>query len=313
MRTLAVFLAFFFVSPSLAAPKVIASVVPVHAIVSAVMGDTGEPELLLSGKTAEHRSTFTASQIAGLGRAELVFFVGQGIETKLAQISGSEAVNGKDFVALSEASGITKLPIREGGEFEHHQHAPDGDDPEDLAGNDHDEGVLTFDPHVWLDPNNAKAMAVRVAQELIKVDPRNAAIYNNNAEAFMVSVDELATVIAVELAPVKDRPYVVFHDAYQYFEHRFGLNAVGSITDVSARTPSADRLKIIRDKLKETRAVCVFREPQYDDRVVTAVIEGSNTRAGVLDPLGAGITPGPGAYQQLMKGLADDLRTCLTD
>lgn len=297
-------------APAAAAPRVVASVVPVHAIVAAVMGDTGTPELLLQGSMSEHRAVFTPSQIATLGNADLVFIVGHGLEAKLAQISGTDAVNGKAFVELSEAPGIKTLPIRQGGAWEAHDHAHEegGDD----HGHDHAaEGVLAFDPHVWLDPGNAKAMARQVAAELSSVDPANAATYAANAQAFAARIDGTSAAIAAELAPVKDRPFIVFHDAYQYFERHFGLSGAGSIADVSAQAPSAERLAEVRDKIAAVKAACVFREPQYDGKVVAAVLEGTGAREGVLDPLGAGLAPGPDAYPQLLKNLADALRDCL--
>lgn len=293
-------------APALAAPKVIASVLPVDGIVAAVMGDKGQPELLLKGSLSEHRAVFTPAQIAQLGEADLVFIIGHGLEAKLSQLSGSEAVNGKRFVELSEAPGVRTLPIRQGGAWEAHH---------DDAGHDHAgeaaEGVLRFDPHVWLDPENGKAMAKAVAQELATADPENAAAYQANAEAFARSVDETAAAIAAELAPVKDVPYVVFHDAFHYFEKRFGLSPAGAISDVSAQAPSAGRLAEIRDKIGAVKAACVFREPQYDDKVVSAVIEDTGARAGVLDPLGADVAPGPQAYQQLLRNLAQGLKACL--
>ena len=309
------------VTPALAAPKVIASVVPVHGIVSGVMGDTGQPELLLSGSMSEHRATFSPQQIADLGKADVVFIIGRGLEGKLSQISGSEAVNGKTFVELSMAPGIVTHPIREGGAWEAHDHDHDhGHDHAEEGDHDHDhghdhggekEGVLSFDPHVWLDPQNASAMASAVAAELAKADPANAETYRKNAEAFSASLDQLSGQLAAELAPVKTVPYVVFHDAYQYFEQRFGLSAAGSISDVSASAPSAKRLREVRAKIKDVKAACVFREPQYDGKVVATVIEDTNAREGVLDPLGADIKPGPEAYQQLLTQLSKSLKDCL--
>lgn len=308
--------------PAVAAPRVVASVVPVQSIVAAVMGDRGTPDLLLQGSMSEHRAVFTPAQIASLGSADLVFIVGHGLEAKLAQMSGSDAVNGKRFVELSEAPGVTTLPIRQGGIWEAHDHAheeghedghEDGDDG-DAAAHDHAaEGVLAFDPHVWLDPDNAKAMARQVAAELGKADPANAAAYDANAEAFAASLDGTSAAIAGELAPVKDRPFIVFHDAYQYFERHFGLSGAGSISDVSAQAPSAERLAQVRDKISAVKAACVFREPQYDGKVVATVIEGTGAKEGVLDPLGAGLAPGPQAYQQLLTGLAAALKDCLSD
>lgn len=296
--------------PALAAPKVIASVVPVHGIVSAVMGDTGQPELLLAGNLSEHRATFTPQQILDLGRADLVFIIGRGLEAKLAQMSGTETVNGKRFVELANAPGITTHPIRQGGTWESHHHDDEGHDHgEEQAQSP--EGVLTEDPHVWLDPANAKAMAAAVAAELAKADPANAAAYEANAAAFAQSLDGLTASITTELAPVKDTPFIVFHDAFQYFERRFGLSGAGSISDVSAAAPSAKRLREVRGKIEAVKAACVFREPQYDGKVVAAVIEGTGAREGVLDPLGASLAPGPDAYPQLLGNLARSLKNCL--
>ena len=292
-------------APALASPKVVASVLPVQSIVAAVMGVTGTTELLLRGSMSEHRAVFTPSQIASLGEADLVFIVGHGLEAKLAQLSGSDAVNGKRFVQLSDAPGVTRLPIRQGGAWE-----PDSDEPAPATGSEA-EGVLTFDPHIWLDPENAKAMAAQVAADLAKADPGNAAAYAANEQAFVAQIDQTSAAIAAELAPLKGKPFIVFHDAYHYFERRFGLTAVGSISDVSAQAPSAQRLAEVRDKIVSAKAVCVFREPQFDDKVVQTVIDGTSAREGVLDPVGASLTPGPQAYQQLLQNLAAALKDCL--
>lgn len=310
MRRLTALLAaaLLFAAPAAAAPRVIASVVPVQSIVAAVMGDTGMPELLLKGSMSEHRAVFTPSQVAALGQADLVFIVGQGLEAKLAQLSGSDAVNGKAFIQLSDAPGLRTLPVREGGAWEPDDHAH-----EHAAAHSHAaEGVLGFDPHVWLDPENAKAMAAMAAEVLARADPENAATYRANAAAFAGRLDKTSAAIAAELAPVKDRPFIVFHDAYQYFERRFGLAGAGSIADVSAQAPSAERLGQVRDKIIAAKAACVFREPQYDDRVVAIVIEGTGAREAVLDPLGATLTPGPDAYARILENLAASLKDCLS-
>jgi zinc transport system substrate-binding protein len=292
---------------AMAAPKVIASIVPVHSIVASVMGDVGTPELLLSGKNSEHTASLSPQQLQGLGKADVVFMIGSGLEHKLAQVSGGEAVGGKQFVSLSEAPGIRTLPVRQGGTFEVHAH-------EEHEGEEHDgdnEAFLKFDPHVWLDPENAKAMARAVAAGLSKIDHGNAKTYEANAAAFVASLDQLMADISAETKPAQGKPFVVFHDAYQYFEKRFGLTAVGSIADVSASAPSARRLNEIRSKLEETKALCVFREPQFDAKYVTVVLEGSKAKAGVLDPIGSGITPGPKAYAELLARLAKDTGDCL--
>ncbi len=292
---------------ALAAPKVIASIVPVHSIVASVMGDVGTPELLLSGRNSEHTASLSPQQLSDLGKADVVFMIGSGLEHKLGQLSGGDAVGGKTFIALSEAAGIKTLPVRQGGTFEAHEH----EEHEGEEHDDHDEAILKFDPHVWLDPENVKAMTNAVAADLSKIDPGNAKTYEANAAAYVASLDQLTAEITAETKPIQNKPFVVFHDAYQYFEKRFGLTAVGSISDVSAAAPSAKRLNEIRSKLEETKAICVFREPQFDAKYVTVVLEGSQARQGVLDPIGSDITPGPKAYAELLTRLAKGARDCL--
>jgi zinc transport system substrate-binding protein len=294
---------------ALAAPRVIASIVPVHSIVALVMGEVGTPELLFSGRNSEHTATLSPQQLSGLGKADVVFMIGSGLEHKLVQISGSEAVGGKTFTALSEAAGIKTLPVRQGGTFEIHEH----EEQEGEEHDDHDEAILKFDPHVWLDPENAKAMTNAVAADLSRIDPGNAKSYEANAAATLTSLDQLTAEISADTKPLQSKPFVVFHDAYQYFEKRFGLAAVGSISDVSASAPSAKRLNEIRRKLEETKAICVFREPQFDAKYVTVVLEGSKAKEGVLDPIGSELTPGPHAYAELLKNLAKSARACLAN
>lgn len=310
---LALILAVIFPATAFAGPKVVTSIVPVHSIVSAVMGETGTPELLLQGRLSEHSATFKPSQLASLGEADIVFIIGEGAEAKLTQLSGSETVNGKIFVQLALAPGVVTRPVRQGGAWEPDDH--DHEAGEEEAGHDHDHdhdhGVLAFDPHVWLDPENAKAMAKAVAAELSKIDSANASAYESNAASFAAKIDAESAEISKALEPVSQQPFIVFHDAYQYFEKRFGLNGQGSISDVAAHSPSAKRLQDIRDKLASTNAVCVFREPQFDSKFVDVVIEGSKARSGVLDPLGADLQPGPDAYLQLLKNLSGNMAACL--
>ena len=308
MRVFAGCLATFLLSTSaLAAPRVIASIVPVHSIVASVMGEVGTPEVLLSGQNSEHTASLSPQQMSDLGQADVVFMIGSGLEHKLGQVSGSDAVGGIKFFTLSEAPGIKTLKIREGGKFEVHEE----EEHEGEEHDDHGEAILKFDPHVWLDLENAKAMTNAVAAELSKIDPEHAKTYEANAAAYVASLDQLASEISAETKPIQNKPFIVFHDAYQYFETRFDLTAVGSISDVSAAAPSAKRLKEIKDKLEETKAICVFREPQFDAKYVSVVLEGSKAKQGILDPIGSELPPGPNAYAELLKNLAKSAKDCL--
>ena len=309
MRIIAGSLATFLLSTSaLATPKVIASIMPVHSIVASVMGDIATPDLLLSGKNSEHTASLSPEQISGLGKADIVFMIGGGLEHKLGQISGTEAVNGKKFVALVDAPGIKALKIRTGGTFEE-------DDDEELPDIHDDQYAFAqkYNPHIWLDPENAKAMTKAVAAQLGEIDPAHAKTYEANANTYLASLEQLETGIAADTKPIQNKPFVVFHDAYPYFEERFGLKALGSISDANAASPSAKRLKEIRDKIVSAKALCVFREPQFDEKFVRIAMEGTNAKPGILDVMGFDVATGPKAYEQMMRNLARSATDCLKD
>ncbi|MEP3200039.1 MAG: zinc ABC transporter substrate-binding protein [Lentilitoribacter sp.] len=187
----------------------------------------------------------------------------------------------------------------------HEEHA-EGEHDHD----EHDHGA--FDAHVWLDPLNAKAIVHEIEETLAEVDPENAEKYEANAEALMAKIDALITEVSADLEPVKDKGFVVFHDAYQYFETRFGMSAVGSITVSPEVLPGAERISELHAKIKELNAVCIFSEPQFESKLVQTVTEGTNAKSGVLDPLGTGIDNGPELYFTLIKNMATSFKTCLS-
>jgi zinc transport system substrate-binding protein len=166
--------------------------------------------------------------------------------------------------------------------------------------------------HFFLDPANAKIMVAAIADALEAADPEHTSIYAANAHAESAALDQLTADISAKLAPVRDKPFVVFHDAYQYFERRFSLNVAGSITVSPENMPGADRIAEVREKLKTLATACVFAEPQFDPRIVDVLTEGTSAGKGVLDPEGANVTEGPDLYAGLLNAMADSLVGCLT-
>ena len=196
----------------------------------------------------------------------------------------------------------------EHGHDDHDDHEHDDHDDHGDAGHD-DHGE--FDVHFWLDPKNAKAMVHEIEENLSKVDPKNAQIYASNADALMAKLDALIVEVNAELTPVSGKGYIVFHDAYQYFEYRFGVSAVGSITVSPEVMPGAERIRTIQEKVKSLDATCVFSEPQFEPKLVDTIIQGTTARSGVLDPLGATIEDGPELYFTLIRNMAKSLKECL--
>lgn len=305
--------------PVLAAPDVVATIKPIHSLVAAVMQGVGTPTLLVKGAASPHTYSLKPSDAAALEQAGIIFWTGHGMEMFLETAVASLAPKAQ-LVELSEAPGITLLPVREGGSFEPHEHDEHdhGDEDHDHADaheheheheHVHDEGGM--DMHVFLDPVNAKAMVTRIADVLAKADPDNAAAYGANADRQLQALDALTAEISAQLAPIAERPFFVFHDAFQYFEQRFGLNVAGSITVNPENMPGAARIEDIRQRLAGLGAACVFAEPQFDPRIVNVLIEGTPARAGTLDPEGAALPEGPDLYAELLRSLARGLTDCL--
>ncbi|MDI7863532.1 zinc ABC transporter substrate-binding protein ZnuA [Rhizobiaceae bacterium n13] len=323
------------------APDVVVSIKPLHSLVAAVMAGVGTPELIVDGGASPHTYSLKPSNARALEQADVVFWAGPGLEAFLEKPLGSLAAKAK-VVELSEAPGLTLLPFREGGAFEAHDHGHEGeeghaeeahahegeeahegehahvsehahedehaDGHEGHADHDH-EG---HDMHVWLDPVNAKAMTAEIAATLAAADPANAERYEANAEKLEAKLDALDQEIAATVSPVKDKPFVVFHDAYQYLEKRYGLKVAGSITISPENVPGAERVAEIHKKVIDLGATCVFAEPQFEPKLVGVVLEGTPAKSGTLDPEGATLQAGPELYFELMRGTASSLKDCLS-
>lgn len=332
------------------APRVVATIAPVHALVARVMAGVGTPDLLIQPGVSEHDYALRPSEAAELSRAQLVFEVGAGLERGLSGALASLAPRAT-VVRLADAPGVQILAIRGGALFEADAHdddhgsddhaaddhapdahgasnhtdahgatdhaadgqAPDAHGKDDHAhgADDHDHEPGAPDPHLWLDPANARAWVDAIAAALAQADPEHGAAYAANAAAARGELDALQAELAASLAPLRGRPYIVFHDAFQYFEHGFDLPAAGAIAFNDAALPGAQRIAQIRARLADAKAACVFAEPQSPADLVATVIEGTGAKTGSLDPLGAHLTPGPELYPALLRDLARALHACL--
>lgn len=284
-------------------PRVVTDIPPVHALVAQVMGDLGTPELLLDRGASEHDFQLRPSQAALLAEAGLIVWVGPELTPWLDRVMGSLG-EGVPSLALLEApgTGLRAYTEEEGHDNGAHDHVQEGHE-----GHDH-EGA---DPHAWLDPGNAQAWLADIAAELGRLDPANADAYAANAEAAGQQIATLDAEVAEILAPVKDRPIVVFHDAYGYFADHYGLTIAAAIAPGDATSPGAARLREIEAELQGAATLCAFPEPQHDAALLTQMAEATGaTIGGAIDPVGSSLEPGPGTYAALMRGLAQTIADC---
>ncbi len=269
-------------------PRVAVSIKPIHSLIAAVMDGVAEPYLIVAGAASPHAYALRPSDAKVLSRAALVFWVGPEMERFL--VKPLAALAGKT-VRLAGDPRLTALPRRAG----------DGG-----AG-----GRGGGDPHLWLDPANARAIAAVAVTELSAIDPGHAALYRGNGDRLIRRIDALDRDLRARLEPLSTTPFVVFHDAYRYLERAYGLNAVAFVTTAPERPPGARHLHRLRLKMREMGVRCLFREPQFEPRLIAALTARSEVRVDVLDPLGAQMEAGPDLYFRLMRANADALVRCL--
>jgi zinc transport system substrate-binding protein len=283
---------------AMAEPTVVASIAPVHSLVARVMQGAGEPYLLLPPGASPHDHALRPSDAAALDRAALIFRVGPRLETWLERPLATLAA-GARVIRLADTPGLIRLVPRQGAIFDAHDHA----EPAHAA----DEA----DPHFWLDPENARLWLTAIAAALSETDPPNRALYLANATTAQAELVALAAGIDTRLAPLRGRPFVVFHDAFHYFEKRFDIEAAGAVALGDGRTPGPARIARIRALILALGPICLFTEPRFRAPLVATVAEGTGVRIAQLDPLGTSLQPGPDLYPDLLLGIADSIAACL--
>ena len=318
-----------FFSSANAETKVVASIKPIHSLASYLMDGVGKPGLIVDGYASPHGFALKPSHAKMLQEADLIFWVGEDLESFLEKPLKSIAQKAEK-IELLEIKGLTKLKFRERNIFEgHDDHGHKEDDHDDHAKKEDDHGHDDdhkkekeghdehgheghahgeFDPHIWLDPSNAKVILNEMAEHLIEKDPKNESVYKNNLKKASKDIDKLLKDVKSELS--KDFKSIVFHDAYQYFEKRFDVNVLGAFTVNTDVLPGAEQLAEIREIIEHDKVSCVFSEPQFNPDIINAVAKDMNIETGVLDPLGATLNPGKDLYFDLIKNMSKSFKGC---
>jgi len=307
-------------------PQVAVDIAPVHSLVARVMDGVGTPDLIIQPGASPHEYSLRPSEAAALQNANLVFWIGPDLTPWLTDTIKTLAPDAA-VTALMEVDGTIKLEFREGALFEAHAHEDD-DDHVDEAHDDHDEearhddhdddetgheghGQGAHDPHAWLSPQNAMTWLNVIAGQLSAADPDNAGAYFTNAAAGRTEMEALIGEVIATLDPVRDGQFLVFHDAYQYFEMDFDFPASGAISIGDASDPSPARIAEIQDRIAEQGIDCVLAEPQFNPGLVATVLDGTEAGTGMLDPLGSDLEPGSALYSQLIRNLSTALAGCM--
>ena len=301
-----ILVSFFFSFSAKAEVNVVTTIKPLHSLVSSVMKGIGEPSLIIEGTNNPHTFVFKPSHAKMIEEADIIFWIGEDLEAFMEKPLDSLAEKAQ-VISFMELSSIEKLKFREKNIFDDHdghedEHEGHDDDHNDAHAHAHGE----FDAHIWLDPVNAKKMVLEITHELSDLDPNNKVKYENNANATIKSLDELVDSNKKILS--KDISYVVFHDAYQYFEKRFGVIPAGALTLNPDVLPGAKQIADIQDVINDKGIKCIFSEPQYNPKIIETLGNDMNISTGVMDPLGAYIDAGPSMYSDLINQITNSIK-----
>ena len=329
-------------------PQVAVDIAPLHSLVVRVMEGVGRPDLIVQPGASPHEYSLRPSEASALQNADLVFWIGPDLTPWLTETIETLAPDAA-VTALLASEGTLKLELREDALFEAHDHGDhhEGDshdadhdnhaEKEDHADHDHDDHDSeeaahddhghedhgddeaghaghdhgAHDPHAWLSPQNAMTWLNVIAGQLSAADPENAGTYFENAAAGRGEIDALIGEVTAILDSARDGQFIVFHDAYQYFETDFGFPASGAISLSDASDPSPARIAEIQKRIADQGVDCVLAEPQFNPGLVATVLNGTRAQTGILDPLGSNLEPGSALYPQLIRNLSTALADCL--
>ena len=295
--------------------KVVASIKPIHSLANYLMDGIAKPDLIVDGYASPHGFALKPSHAKMLQNADLIFWVGEDLENFLEKPLSSIAKKAEK-IELMDAKGLQVLKFRERNIFDEHDHehghddhGKKEDDHDDHGHDDHDGHAHgEFDPHIWLDPINAKAMLNEMAEHLIENDPKNETKYKSNLAKALQEIDKLTIDVMTDLS--NSVSSIVFHDAYQYFEERFNVKVLGAFTVNTDVMPGAEQLAEIREIIEHDKVACVFSEPQFNPDIINAVAKDMKIKTGVLDPLGATLDPGKDLYFNLIRNMSASFKGC---
>ena len=293
-------------------PKVVTDIPITHSLLTQVMAGIGIPDLIVDRGASPHEYSLRPSNAASLEAADLVFWISNGLTPWLDDALNTLARNAK-VIELMDAKGATVLSFREGATFEthSHQHKQDEDGHDEHKHDEDEHATGNVDPHGWLDPYNGRIWLDVIATALSKIDPTNSDIYFANATQAKADIDTVISELEATLAEFRGTNFIVYHDAYQYFEKRFDVLAAGSISLGDVSDPSPARIAEVRKKVEELGIICVFSEPQFNSELVRTVTDGVSVKTRVIDSLGTQFTLGPDFYLNVLRGIAQSMASCL--
>ena len=270
-------------SPKTGAPIQIVVTIPVlKDFVEQVGGSHVQVLSLLSGLESEHTYSPKPSDIIAVRKAHLLVEVGVGLEVWVSSLVKNAGSTSLRVITTSKGIALIRDQNRDDG----HQAA--------------DDNVHGGNPHIWLDPENAKIMMRHITEALIKVDPAHASEYRDNQAAYLRQLDQLQKELTERLKTITDRRILVYHPAWPYFARRFGFRILDEIVTQAGAEPSAHHLQELISRIRKEGIRVIVSEPQMNSKIPDVLARETGARIVVLSPL-PGAMPGTETYLSLLR------------
>lgn len=277
-----------FFSATVHAVNITVSIPPLAGIIAPLLDENDQISVILKPGASPHGFQLKPSDLRGLQSSDLIVWVGSPVDSWMQKtITNLDKAN----VNLAKISGIETYPVRKGGLWEAHHHHHELGEEDDQEGHENHEShsakeLLSIDGHLWMSYKNSLLLVRAVSKQLQQLKPNQTDQIKQTTQAWLNKLQQTHAAIQQQLSVIKNEPYMVLHDAYQYFEKQYGLNGIGSIQLNPSITPSLKRVAKIRVKIKQGAVKCVFKEPQFPEKRVLAVTKGLDVQVGSLDPMG---------------------------
>lgn len=294
----------------IAQADVLTTIKPLGFIANAITDGVTETKVLLPTTASPHDYSLKPSDVTQLQSAQLVVWVGDGLESflekNIEKLPKEKVLTLEDVEAIEAIVEKNKKPESKKVHNHKHEHKHSHNHKENEHNHSHDE-----DWHIWLSSEAAELTAEQIAARLSEQLPEQKEKIADNLAKFKANLTAKKAEISKQLEPVKGKGYYTFHDAYGYFEKAYGLNSQGSFTINPTVTPGAKTLAAIKKNIAKNKAQCLFAEPQFTPKVIETLAKETKVNIGQLDPLGTNIPLSTTAYFEFLQALADDFSQCL--
>jgi zinc transport system substrate-binding protein len=292
-RRFLVCLLFLGLSPAqaFAAVEVAVSIKPLQLITQTIVGDRGSVLSLMPAQSSPHHFTLSPSDRLAIESSDLIIYVGEELETEFDSVM-MQLKTDKNILRLLDLANLLRLNLA-------------GEPVQGTL-----KGNQRFDPHIWLNTQNVLTIAEEIRDRLVDIDPEGQMAFNANYNQFAKRVISLKTQWQQRLQTSPRTSYMVFHNAFAYFEFEFGLEHVLTMVEDSEVPPGARQMLKVRQSIYDLNPSCLLLDAAANEALISTLMSKQTVTMVQIDLLGANLAEGEG-YEHLMENLVNGFSLCL--